>query len=100
MLSLVHLIYMAGDKCMRQNACFYLEYGFISDLTVNKFFCLKVNIILFVLINRPQHLMGLQLLSDMCGGRLEGGHVGSTEITLTPKNIHGGKYTADTKTAG
>ena len=22
MLSLVHLIYMAGDKCMRQNACF------------------------------------------------------------------------------
>ena len=21
MLSLVHLIYMAGDKCMRQNAC-------------------------------------------------------------------------------
>ena len=23
MLSLVHLIYMAGDKCMRQNACFY-----------------------------------------------------------------------------
>ena len=22
MLSLVHLIYMVGDKCMRQNACF------------------------------------------------------------------------------
>ena len=22
MLFLVHLIYMAGDKCMRQNACF------------------------------------------------------------------------------
>ena len=26
MLSLVHLIYMAGDKCMRQNAC-YLPPG-------------------------------------------------------------------------
>ena len=25
MLSLVHLIYMAGDKCMRQNACFSLK---------------------------------------------------------------------------
>ena len=24
MLSLVHLIYMAGDKCMRQNACYLL----------------------------------------------------------------------------
>ena len=24
MLSLVHLIYMAGDKCMRQNACFII----------------------------------------------------------------------------
>ena len=26
MLSLVHLIYMAGDKCMRQNACFFVFY--------------------------------------------------------------------------
>ena len=25
MLSLVHLIYMAGDKCMRQNAFFFIE---------------------------------------------------------------------------
>ena len=25
MLSLVHPIYMAGDKCMGQNACFYIE---------------------------------------------------------------------------
>ena len=25
MLSLVHLIYMAGDKCMRQNACFLIS---------------------------------------------------------------------------
>ena len=24
-LSLVHLIYTAGDKCMRQNACFIVE---------------------------------------------------------------------------
>ena len=26
MLSLVHLIYMAGDKCMRQNACLQMDY--------------------------------------------------------------------------
>ena len=25
-LSLVHLIYTAGDKCMRQNACYYYYY--------------------------------------------------------------------------
>ena len=26
-LSLVHLIYTAGDKCMRQNACISLRIG-------------------------------------------------------------------------
>ena len=28
MLSLVYLIYMAGDKCMRQNACFICIHFF------------------------------------------------------------------------
>ena len=27
MLSLVHLIYMAGDKCMRQNACSQITHS-------------------------------------------------------------------------
>ena len=31
MLSLVHLIYMAGDKCMRRNACLYT--GFVSHFS-------------------------------------------------------------------
>ena len=46
MLSLVHLIYMAGDKCMRQNACFkfilpelcflynMIFYGFLKTLSL------------------------------------------------------------------
>ena len=49
MLSLIHLIYMAGDKCMRQNACyFYLKYtrkpqrapagGYISTVSCHSYF--------------------------------------------------------------
>ena len=34
-LSLVHLIYMAGDKCMRQNAC--LVYPGPPSLTVTTY---------------------------------------------------------------
>ncbi|KAK6484778.1 RNA 3'-terminal phosphate cyclase-like [Huso huso] len=49
---------------------------------------------------RPQHLSGLELVRDLCAGQLEGGEVGSTEITLTTGKIKGGDYTADTKTAG
>ena len=33
MLSLVHLIYMAGDKCMRQNACYLMLWSQICPLT-------------------------------------------------------------------
>ena len=43
MLSLVHLIYMAGDKCMRQNAC----YKYI-----------KACIYLFGVLRRFQHCTG------------------------------------------
>ena len=36
MLSLVHLIYMAGDKCMRQNACFLCTtiHNIVSEILV------------------------------------------------------------------
>lgn len=49
---------------------------------------------------RPQHLTGLQLIRDICGGRLEGGQVGSTEITFYPAPIKSGRFIADTGTAG
>lgn len=49
---------------------------------------------------RPQHLSGLEMIRDLCAGRLEGADIGSTEITFTPQKIEGGSHTADTKTAG
>ncbi|XP_071755621.1 RNA 3'-terminal phosphate cyclase [Centroberyx gerrardi] len=49
---------------------------------------------------RPQHLSGLQLVSDLCSGSLEGGNIGSTEVSLTPGKIRSGNLTADTQTAG
>ena len=39
-------------------------------------------------------------MRDICDGRLEGGEVGSTEISLYPGEVRGGTYLADTKTAG
>ncbi|OXB66165.1 hypothetical protein ASZ78_012964 [Callipepla squamata] len=49
---------------------------------------------------RPQHLSGLEIVRDLCEGNLEGGEIGSTEITFTPGKIKGGTHIADTKTAG
>ncbi|XP_028301255.1 RNA 3'-terminal phosphate cyclase [Gouania willdenowi] len=49
---------------------------------------------------RPQHLSGLQLVSDLCSGTLQGACIGSTEVSLTPGRIQSGKHTADTQTAG
>ncbi|ELT99109.1 hypothetical protein CAPTEDRAFT_183136 [Capitella teleta] len=49
---------------------------------------------------RPQHLTGLQLIADLCGGRLIGGNIGSTEIALHPGHMKSGSFTADTQTAG
>lgn len=49
---------------------------------------------------RPQHLTGLQLVRDASKGRLEGGQIGSCEISFYPGAISGGRYLADTQTAG
>eukprot|EP00064_Thunnus_orientalis_P025690 superscaffoldBa00013692_g26094 len=49
---------------------------------------------------RPQHLSGLQLVSDLCSGSLQGATIGSTDISLTPGKIQSGNHTADTQTAG
>lgn len=49
---------------------------------------------------RAQHLTGLELVAEICRGKLENGAVGSTEVTLTPGKVKAGSYKADTKTAG
>lgn len=49
---------------------------------------------------RPQHLSGLQLVSDLCSGSLQGATIGSTDISLTPGKIRSGNHVADTQTAG
>ncbi len=35
---------------------------------------------------KTQHLMGLNALSDFCGGKIDGGHLGSETITFYPSN--------------
>ncbi|KAK2183330.1 hypothetical protein NP493_315g03064 [Ridgeia piscesae] len=49
---------------------------------------------------RAQHLVGLQLINDLCQGQLEGDEQGSTEITLFAENITSGSFMVDVKTAG
>ena len=49
---------------------------------------------------RPQHLCGIQLIADMCQGKLVGGEVQSKEIQLFPNDRIGGSFSADTQTAG
>ena len=49
---------------------------------------------------RPQHMAGLQLVADMCGGDLAGCVVEAAAIELYPGLLRGGRFLADTKTAG
>lgn len=49
---------------------------------------------------RPQHLTGLNLINDICHGKLEGGRVGSAEIKFYPGPIQSGEYLGDIGTAG
>lgn len=50
---------------------------------------------------RPQHLKAAEACAAICGGRLEGASVGSTEIVFQPGDrIRGGAYTFDIGTAG
>ncbi|KAJ4463126.1 putative RNA 3'-terminal phosphate cyclase [Paratrimastix pyriformis] len=49
---------------------------------------------------KAQHMTGIQLVSELCGGSLEGATIGSTEITLEPRTLRGGAFKADTQTAG
>lgn len=47
-----------------------------------------------------QHLKGIELVKEMCNGKLVGGTLGSTEIKFTPNKIKGGTYFVDIQTAG
>ena len=50
---------------------------------------------------RPQHLCGIQLVSEMCSGQLIAAQVGSGEIELTPQDfITGQAYNKQVGTAG
>ena len=49
---------------------------------------------------REQHLMGLQALAQLCNGSLEGGSVGSTDITFEPGTIIPGTVNIQIGTAG
>ena len=49
---------------------------------------------------RAQHMTGLHLLADICGGSLDGAQVGSSEVSFHPQAVAGGEFVADTKTAG
>ncbi|XP_013407646.1 RNA 3'-terminal phosphate cyclase [Lingula anatina] len=49
---------------------------------------------------RPQHLTGLELVQELCEGKLQGGQVSSTDITFFPGKVKSGTHVADTKTAG
>uniref|UniRef100_A0A8C6T706 RNA 3'-terminal phosphate cyclase n=1 Tax=Neogobius melanostomus TaxID=47308 RepID=A0A8C6T706_9GOBI len=49
---------------------------------------------------KAQHMSGLQLVSELCGGTLQGAAMSSTDISFNPGKIQAGNYTADTHTAG
>ena len=49
---------------------------------------------------RPQHLMGLRALEELCKGELTGDEVGSTEIRLNPGKIQGREINVEIETAG
>lgn len=49
---------------------------------------------------KPQHLATLRAAAKMCNGSLTGAEIGSTSITLKPRDVSGGEYSIDIGTAG
>lgn len=49
---------------------------------------------------RPQHLQGIQMVADLCNGRLEGAQAGAMECVLWPSNFKDGQFMVNTGTAG
>lgn len=48
----------------------------------------------------PQHLLGIQALSQLCGGRLEGDFLGSKEINFYPGETYRDRISVNIPTAG
>src|SRR3989442_11958203 len=48
---------------------------------------------------RPQHASALKILREVCGGRLEGGEVGSTTVTFYPGVVEASSMKVDMGTA-
>jgi RNA 3'-terminal phosphate cyclase (ATP) len=49
---------------------------------------------------KPQHVMAINAVAEICHGQVEGNKVGSVEITFSPGDIKGGNYSFDIGTAG
>lgn len=49
---------------------------------------------------KNQHMYGIILARDMCGGTLDGAELKSCEFTLTPGKLRGGSFLANIPTAG
>ncbi|RWS30739.1 RNA 3'-terminal phosphate cyclase-like protein [Leptotrombidium deliense] len=49
---------------------------------------------------RAQHLNGIKLVSDITAAKMNGCELGSCNLSFAPRIIKGGKYYADTGTAG
>ena len=49
---------------------------------------------------RPQHLSALKAAAQLSGAEVQGGRVGSTEVTFKPGRLRGGRYTFNIGTAG
>ena len=47
-----------------------------------------------------QHLAGVQATAQVCGARVEGARIGSTELSFSPGHIRGGAFRFDVGTAG
>jgi len=47
-----------------------------------------------------QHLAGVRAAAEVCGARVEGARLGSTELTFVPGRIRGGHFRFDVGTAG
>jgi RNA 3'-phosphate cyclase len=48
---------------------------------------------------RPQHSATIKILADICSAQVEGGLVGSTELSFTPGEVKGSRSTFDLGTA-
>ena len=49
---------------------------------------------------QPQHLRGVEALTELANARIDGLRLNSTELTFEPSFIEGGKYRVDIGTAG